>query len=201
MRIPRALRQGAAVSVCLLLLAACGQSPHQFQLTDVTGSQAGLAPLQAPTAEGQVLTAQALQGKVVALFFGYTHCPDICPTTLAKLQAVTQRLGEAADKLRVVFVTVDPERDTPAVLERYIRSFSPQFIAVRPDPEMLSELTRRYHLSYRYGKRDATDNYSVDHTSQFLVFDQTGQMRLIGSYDDAVTDIAGDIAYLIKHQS
>ena len=201
MRIPRALRQGAVVSVGLLLLAACGQSPHQFRLTDVTGSQAGLAPLQAPTAEGQVLTAQALRGKVVALFFGYTHCPDICPTTLAKLQAVTQRLGEAADKLRVVFVTVDPKRDTPAVLERYIRSFSPQFIAVRPNPETLSELTRRYHLSYRYGKRDATGNYSVDHTTRFLVFDQTGRMRLIGSYDDAVKDIAGDIAYLIKHQS
>lgn len=200
MRIPRVLGRGAIVSVCLLLLAACSQSPHKFQLTDVTGSQADLALFQAPTAAGKVLTAQDLRGKVVALYFGYTHCPDICPTTLAKLKAATQRLGKEANGLRVIFVTVDPKRDTPAVLEHYIHSFSPHFIALRPDPAMLPKLTSRYHLSYSYGKPDAAGNYTVDHTSKFLVFDQTGQMRLMGSYDEDVKATASDLAYLINHQ-
>lgn len=201
MRIPRVLRRGPIVSVCLLLLAACSQSSHEFQLTDVTGgSQADLALFQAPTAEGKVLTAQELRGKVVALYFGYTHCPDICPTTLAKLKAVMQRLDKQANDLRVIFVTVDPKRDTPAVLEHYIHSFSPRFIALRPDPTVLPKIMSRYHLAYSYGKPDASGNYTVDHTSKFLIFDQAGRMRLIGGYDSDTKAIASDLAYLINHQ-
>lgn len=201
MRIPRVLGRGVIVSVCLLLLAACGQSPHKFHLTDVTGHQADLALFQAPTAEGKILTAEDLRGKVVVLYFGYTHCPDICPTTLSKLKAVTQRLGKQANDLQVIFVTVDPKRDTPPVLEHYIHSFSPQFIALRPDPEeVLPKMTSRYHLAYSYGKPDASGNYTVDHTSSLLVFDQTGRMRLIGGHDSDIKAITSDLTYLINHQ-
>ncbi len=182
------------------MLAACNSTPHEFHLTDVTGSQSKLALFKTPTAAGKTLTAEALRGKIVALYFGYTHCPDICPTTLAKLQAVMQRLDGAADDLQVVFVTVDPKRDTPAVLERYIHSFNPRFIALRPDPKALSKLMSRYHLTYSYGKPNALGNYSVNHTSTLLIFDQTGQMRLIGRHDDNPKEIADDIAYLINHR-
>lgn len=195
------LRRGILVLGGLLVLAACNPSPHEFRLTDVSGSQAKLTLFKAPTAAGKVLTAEDLRGKIVALYFGYTHCPDICPTTLAKLQAVVQRLGEASDDLQVVFVTVDPKRDTPAVLERYIHSFNPHFIALRPDPQVLPKLTSRYHLTYSYGKPDAAGNYPVKHTSTLLIFDQTGQMRLMGRSDDNPKDIAEDIAYLISHPS
>lgn len=195
----RVLRYGLLAVACLLLAAACSDSPHKFRLTDVTGSQADLALFKAPTAEGDVLTAEDLRGKVVALYFGYTHCPDICPTTLAKLQAVAQRLGEAANQLQIVFVTVDPKRDTPAVLERFIDSFSPQFIALRPNSEVLPQLTSRYHLTYSYAKRDSSGAYAVNHTNTLLIFDQTGQLRLMGTYEDSVKDIAGDITYLINH--
>lgn len=201
MRRAAVLRRGILMLVGVLLLTACNPSPHKFQLTDVSGSQAKLALFKAPTAEGKRLTAEDLRGKIVALYFGYTHCPDICPTTLAKLQAVVQRLGEAADDLRVIFVTVDPKRDTPAVLERYIHSFNPRFIALRPEPKALPKLTSRYHLTYSYGKSDAAGNYPVNHTSTLLIFDQTGQMRLMGRHDDTPKDIAGDIAYLINHPS
>lgn len=201
MSIPRLLGRGAIVFVCSMMLAACSQSPHQFHMTNVTGHQADLALLQTPTADGRVVTAEDLRGKVVAVFFGYTHCPDICPTALAKLQAVTQRLGDAAKELRVLFVTVDPTRDTPAVLQRYIDSYSTQFIALRPDPEVLPKLTSRYHISYIYGQPDAAGKYSVTHTTRFFVFDQTGQMRLIGRYDEDIAAIASDLAYLINQSS
>ncbi|HET8701846.1 MAG TPA: SCO family protein [Nitrococcus sp.] len=191
------------MSVCLILLAACSQSPHKFQLTNVTGHQADLALFQTPTATGKVLTAKELHGKVVVLYFGYTHCPDICPTTLATFHAVEQRLStessNLSDDFQVIFVTVDPKRDTPEVLEHYMRSFSPRFIAVRPDSAVLSKMMSRYHMTYSYGKPDASGNYAVNHTSQFLIFDQKGQMRLIGNYGDSVEAITNDVTYLIKH--
>lgn len=199
MRIPRVLGQWAIASVCLILLVACSQSPHRFQLTDVTGHQPDLALFGAPTAGGQTLTAQELRGQVVVLYFGYTHCPDVCPTTLANLQAVTQRLGEAADELQVIFVTVDPKRDTPAMLQRFIESFNPQFVALRPDPKALSKLTNRYHIAFSYGEDDAAGSYAVTHTGSFFVFDQGGQMRLIGGLGDSIKAITSDVAYLINH--
>lgn len=201
MSIPHLLGRGAIVLVCSMMLAACSQSPHQFHMTNVTGHQADLSLLQAPTVDGGVLTAKDLRGKVVTVFFGYTHCPDVCPTALAKLQAVAQRLGEAAKELRVLFVTVDPARDTPPVLQRYMDSYGPQFIALRPDPEILPKLTSRYHISYIYGQPDASGKYSVTHTTRFFVFDQTGKMRLIGRYDEDTAAIASDLAYLINHSS
>lgn len=202
MRIPRVLgRWGTVACFCLIVLSACSQSPHRFHLLDVTGHQPDLALFHAPTAKGGTLTAQDLRGKVVVLFFGYTHCPNVCPTTLAKLQAVTQRLDGEADKLRVLFVSVDPKRDTPALLERFVDSFNPKFIALRPDAELLPKLTSRYHFAYSYGKPDASGNYTVNHTSKFLVFDQKGRMRLMGSYNDPIDAIAGDLAYLVKHTS
>ncbi|MDN5872674.1 MAG: SCO family protein [Nitrococcus sp.] len=201
MSIPRLLRRAATVFVCALVLAACSQAPHQFHMTNVSGHMADLALFQMPTAEGGKLTAQDLRGKVVAIFFGYTHCPDICPTALAKLQAVTQRLGEQAKELRILFVTVDPTRDTRAVLQRYMESYGPQFTALRPDPEILPKLTSRYHVAYVYAQPNASGDYIVNHTTRFFVFDQTGQMRLIGRYDESIAAIASDLAYLINHSS
>ncbi|MDN5848193.1 MAG: SCO family protein [Nitrococcus sp.] len=201
MSIPRLLRPAAIVFVCSMVLAACSQSPHQFHMTNVTGHMADLALFQMPTADGRKLTAEDLRGKVVTVFFGYTHCPDVCPTALAKLQAVTQRLGEAAKDLRVLFVTVDPTRDTQAVLQRYMESYGPQFIALRPDPEILPKLTSRYHIAYVYAQPDASGNYIVNHTTRFFVFDQTGQMRLIGRHEEDIAAIASDLGYLINHSS
>lgn len=201
MRISRVPGRIALVAVCVILLAACSQSPHNFHLTNVTGHQPDLALFGAPTASGGTLSAQELRGQVVVLYFGYTHCPDICPTTLANLQAVRQRLGEAADELQVIFVTVDPKRDTPAVLKSFVNAFSPHFIALRPDRETLSKFAERYHIAFSYGKKDTSGNYSVLHSDSFFIFDQTGQMRLIGDLGNGIKAITSDVAYLIKHAS
>jgi protein SCO1/2 len=133
----------------------------------------------------------------VMLYFGYTHCPDVCPTTMATLSQALSKLGGDASQVRILFVTVDPRRDTPQLLKRYTQAFGPAFIGLRTaDPE-LRRLVKRYRVTYSLGKPDARGNYEVTHSSAIFIFDKTGKARLIAESSDSAAAIAHDVQQLI----
>lgn len=178
-------------------LSGCGRQSSDFHLTDVTGHMPDLKLFGVKNARGQARTATDYRSEVVVLYFGYTHCPDVCPLTLSKLHQVMQQLGPNAKKVEVLFVTVDPKRDTPTVLRRYVTAFDPRFHALRPTGEALDSLTHRYHASYSYGQPDAAGNYVVNHSAGIFIFDGKGKIRLIGtSGADSAADMAADIKKL-----
>lgn len=187
-----------AITGMFLGLSGCGRQSPDFHLDNMTGGMPDLKLFGAKNAQGKVRSAADYRGRVVILYFGYTHCPDICPLTLSKLHQVMQRLGPAAREVQVLFVTVDPMRDTPAVLRRYIAAFDPRFGALRPTGQALGSLTRRYRIAYDYGKPGADGDYPVGHSSGIFIFDQHGRIRLIGTNADKVADIASDIQQLVQ---
>jgi protein SCO1/2 len=199
-RLTRATARAAILALLMApLLAGCGSKPHHFSLIKVpSGHEADLKLPDQPTASGKKISAQSLRGDWVIVYFGYTQCPDICPLTLAEFNTALKKLGaKQADKVRVIFVSVDPKRDTPQLLEQYVHAFNPAFIALRPDPPALKQMTKRYHISYSYGKPDAAGNYTVGHSSEFMIFGPQGHMRLMGDYTDSAKAIAGDLRYVI----
>ncbi|MGH8260633.1 MAG: SCO family protein [Steroidobacteraceae bacterium] len=146
---------------------------------------------------GRPVTAQSYRGDVVLLYFGYTHCPDVCPTTLALLSQAIKGLGPQAGRVCVLFLTVDPRRDTAAVLKRYVGFFGPQFVGLRGDDEQLLSVTRRYHASFKLDPPDRDGNYAVDHSSAVYVFDPKGRARLIADPEDQPKVITHDLRALI----
>lgn len=148
-------------------------------------------------ASGKRVTAADFRGKVVLLYFGYTRCPDFCPTTLANIAHALRNLGRSADRVRVLFVTVDPNRDSLATLKRYAALFAPQVVGLRGTPDQLAALARRYRIAYSVTPASANHAYEVSHSSIVYVFDQDGQARLlVGSMATANPDIAGATADL-----
>lgn len=185
-----------AISGVFLALSGCSRQPPDFHLNNVAGHMPDLKLFGAKNAHGRVRSATDYRGKVVVLYFGYTHCPDACPLTLSKLHQALQQLGPEAKMVEVLFVTVDPQRDTDEVLRRYVRAFDPQFHALRPTEQALASITRRCHVGYRYGQPDADGNYAVGHSSGVFIFDGNGTMRLIGTSADTAADMAADIEKL-----
>lgn len=156
--------------------------PLEFNLTDDSGTP---------------VTAASLHGKTLLLYFGYTHCPDVCPTTLADLAQVLKRLGPAADSVRVLFVSVDPQRDTPQLLGRYTLSFAPQILGLTGTDAQLTALTKRYRAAYRRDAPDADGNYAVYHSSAVFVFDREGRARLLASPSESSEQLAQDLKALM----
>jgi protein SCO1/2 len=148
--------------------------------------------------DGNSVHATDLRGKLVLLYFGYTHCPDVCPTTLTVLSQAVKQLGSQADKVRVLFVTVDPARDTESLLKRYAPSFGPQVMGLRGDGQELARLTKRFRVTYGLGKPDADGNYEVSHSSAVFVFDRKGEARLLGRFADTAVAYAHDLKQLLK---
>ncbi len=146
---------------------------------------------------GEPVTAASFAGKVVLLYFGYTHCPDVCPTTLADLAQSLQQLGSSANRVRVLFVSVDPKRDTPSVLKNYASAFAPQVVGLTGDEDELQAITKRYRVAYRLGKPDAEGNYVVYHSSAVFIFDTLGRVRLLADYTDGSRAIAHDLKQLL----
>src|SRR5512142_175616 len=142
---PRAVR---LISLALLLLLAACRGDKPWHATNITGSMPRLTFTMARASEGATVNGPAYRGRVVMLYFGYTHCPDICPATLANLSDVLHRLGKDADKVRVLFVTVDPNRDTLPLLKQYTQSFAPQIDGLRGSDNQLADLARRYRVAY-----------------------------------------------------
>jgi len=185
------------ISIALLTgLTAC-QQQKPWALRDISGI---VAPLEfhLTNQDGQKVDASSYRGKTVLLYFGYTHCPDVCPTTLGTLALALNRLGPDADKVRVLFVTVDPARDTVAVLKQYVNAFGPQFVGLRGSNDQTEELSRRYRIAYSRENPDRQGNYTVAHSNAVFVFDAKGNARLLGGSDDKADAIAQDLKRLIS---
>lgn len=190
-------RAAAAVSV-LLALAGCQPAPPPptFQATDISGA-AFARDFRLTDHNGQTRTLADFRGKVVAVFFGYTHCPDVCPTTLSDFAAALQQLGPQADKVQVIFVTVDPERDPPELLREFVPAFNPSFLGMYTDAETLARLAREYKVVYQRTSVKAADDYLIDHSAGTYVYDPQGRLRLLMPYGSTPDAIAQDIRALL----
>lgn len=175
------------------LLGACQRSePLPFRLTNISGHMPDL-DFKLTNDLGKAVTGADYRGKVVLLYFGYTHCPDVCPLTMAQLHVVMQRLGPLADNVRILFVSVDPARDTPKVLHAYVKAFDSHAIGLSGTASATEALSKRYRSAFTREPAAADGNYEVSHSSAIYVFDREGKARLLAtpsaSHDDLVHDL------------
>lgn len=190
------LRVLAAALLAAVLLAACDSGPSKFKSRDITGADYGRS-LALTDQNGKPRTLKDFRGKVVVVFFGYTQCPDVCPTTTAELAQVMQALGSDADRVQVLFVTLDPERDTPAVLAQYVSAFDRRFLGLYGNAEQTRRVAEEFKIFYR--KRPGVAGaYSLDHSAQAYVIDPRGRLRLFVRYGHLAADLPGDIRTLLK---
>lgn len=181
-----------------LALAACGDGPKPpaFKTTDISGADFGKG-FDLLDTSGRPTTLADFKGKVVVLFFGFTHCPDVCPTTLSELALVKKQLGADGDRMQVLFVTLDPERDRPEVLKAYVPAFDPSFIGLSGDPGAIARTAQEFKIFYRKVPGAAPDSYTLDHTAGAFVFDPKGRLRLFSSFGQGPEALAHDIRLLL----
>ncbi|MEW5892198.1 MAG: SCO family protein [Pseudomonadota bacterium] len=186
------------LALAIGLLTGCSQpSTPQFTGTDITGAPFG-RQFSLTDHQGQPRRLEDFRGKAVAIFFGYTHCPDVCPTTLSDLKAAMQLLGpELAARVQVLFVTVDPERDTPEVLRQYVPYFHPSFLGLYGTPEQIAATAREFKVHYAKHTEAGAGDYLVDHTAATYVFDPEGRIRLFWPYGHPAADMAHDLRQLL----
>lgn len=201
LRAPRHHRLGPALLVaCLSALAACAPPPAPFNATEVKGIDYGRG-LGIPDTEGKVRRLEDFKGEVVLVFFGFTRCPDVCPTTLMRLRQARAAVGPDADRIRVLLVSVDPERDTPAVLGAYVKNFDPSFVGLRPEPAELPKVVKAFHaIAEKVPVGDAGE-YTVDHSGTIYVYDRSNRMRLIAQPDFDITKFADDLRRLAREDA
>ncbi|MGI9046611.1 MAG: SCO family protein [Burkholderiales bacterium] len=183
-----------ALALLLGALAACNR-PAQFKSTDVTGATFA-RDFALTDHHGKARSLVDFRGKVVVLFFGFTHCPDVCPTTLAEFAQMMKLLGNDAEQVQVLFVTVDPERDTEALLAQYVPSFHPDFLGVRGDAEATAKTAAEFKILYE--KRPSEKNYTMDHSAGTYIYDQAGRLRLFASYGLGAEALASDVRDLLN---
>lgn len=180
------------------LLTACAPDKPQFKSIDLTGADYAQGFALADH-NGQVRTLKDFAGKVVVVFFGYTQCPDVCPTSMAELAQIKQLLGPDGDKLQAIFITMDPERDTPELLKAYMANFDPTFLALRPTMAQLPEVARDFKVYYKKVDGKTPGSYTMDHSAGSYVFDGKGRIRLYNRYGGGVEALASDIRLLLKN--
>ena len=184
--------------VLVLMLSACQPSTqnNQFVATDITGADFAQT-LNLTDHNGQQRTLADFNGKVVALFFGYTHCPDVCPTTMADLKQAMKLLGAKADEFQVLFVTLDPERDTQAVLAQYVPEFDARFIGLSGTKEEIATVAKDFKIFAAKVENSGKSGYTIDHSAGIYIFDKTGKIRLYIDYGAKPADIAADVTKLL----
>ena len=178
------------------LVAGCMESQPQFKAVDITGAEYA-KDFQLPDADGRMRSLQEFRGKAVVVFFGYTQCPDVCPTTLAEIAQAKQILGGDGAKVQGVFITVDPERDTPQVLKAYMGNFGPDFVALRPSPDQLAGVAKDFKVYFKKVEGKAPGTYTMDHTAASFVYDAQGRLRLYTRYGIGPQALAGDLKQLL----
>lgn len=189
-------RTSAALLAALALAACDGRSP-QFKSTDITGVDYGKA-LELVDHQGKARRLEDFRGKAVVLSFGFTHCPDVCPTTLADLAQVMRQLGADADRVQVLFVTVDPERDTEELLAKYVPAFDARFLGLRGDLEATRRVAKEFKVYFEKRPGASPGAYSVDHSAQSYVLDPQGRLRLFVRHERIGEDLAPDLRALLK---
>lgn len=180
------------------LLAACSADKPQFKSIDLTGADYAQG-FSLADQDGQVRTLKDFAGKIVVVFFGFTQCPDVCPTSLAELAEVKKLLGPDGDKLQAIFITVDPERDTPELLKAYMGNFDPSFVALRPTLEQLPGVAKDFKIYYKKVDGKTPTSYSMDHSAGSYIFDGKGRVRLYNRYGSGAEVLASDIRLLLKN--
>lgn len=182
-------------SISLALLSACQRSTPTFKGIDITGAEYGRT-LSLPDADGAPRTLADFKGKIVMVFFGFTQCPDVCPTALARATEVRKLLGPDAAKVQVIFVTVDPERDIPELLRNYMKAFDPTFVALRGDAQSTADTAKEFKVFYQ--KVPTSSSYTMDHTAVTYVFNPQGRLRLALRHEQSAQDVAADLKILLR---
>jgi protein SCO1 len=187
----------------LVALSACNPptpaSHEAFRGTDLTGAAFG-KNLQLTDHTGKPRSLADFRGKVVVVFFGYTHCPDVCPTTLSEMAAVAQKLGPEAQKLQVLFVTLDPERDTPQLLAQFVPAFNPDFLGLYGGKEATARVAKEFRVFYQKNPGQTADSYTLDHSAGSYVYDTAGRLRLFLNYGSGAELILHDIKLLLSEK-
>jgi protein SCO1/2 len=186
------------IAAMAIILVACSPKP-EFKNIDITGSTAFGKDFSLLDPDGNTRTLADFKGKVVVMFFGYTQCPDICPTTLTEMQQVMTLLGPQSDKVQVLFVTVDPERDTAAILKQYVPSFDSRFLGLRPaDEAALENVAKDFKIYYKKVPGKNPGSYTMDHMAGSYAFDPQGRLRLYIKHAQGPETLAHDLKELMK---
>jgi len=198
--IPRRLLLALAAAGALAL-AGCERAapPHHFNAIDLTGAKYAQG-FDLPDFDGKPRTLADFKGKVTVVFFGYTQCPDACPTTMAELAGILKTLGPDASKVQVVFITVDPSRDTPALLKNYVTNFRPDFVALRGDETQTKQIIKDFKLIVEKVPGKTPETYTIDHTAGTYLFDPQGRVRLFASQSLDPALLTDDIRALLAEK-
>ena len=190
-----------ALSMALSALTGCTHKEAPWHLTNVTGHLPDL-DFSLTGDNGKPATGEAFKGDTALVYFGYTHCPDVCPETMARLMQVLAKLGPDAQKVRILFITVDPARDTPQALHDYVDAFDAEHaVGLTGSDRQIETLARKYRVAYQMEKRDPKGNYEVTHSSAVYVFDPQGRARLLATDHDSPDVIAADLRRIIDDHS
>lgn len=183
--------------VCMLSITACSPSKPEFNAIDLTGADYAQG-FELVDPFGQRRQLSDFKGKVVVVFFGFTQCPDFCPTTLNEWVQVKKSLADKGDLLQPVFITLDPERDTPELLKAYMANFDPSFIALIPALDQLPALAKQYKIYYKKVETGSAGNYTMDHSAGTYVYDTSGRLRLYARYGLGPQALSQDIGKLLE---
>jgi len=195
----RRLILAGAVLLGALALVSCdraGNAPAGFKAIDITGAEYA-SDFDLPDANGQRRTLADFKGRVVVVFFGFTHCPDVCPTTLIELAEVKKALGPDGERVQGIFITVDPERDTPELLRPYVNNFDPSFVALRGTPEETAAIAKKFKVFFAKVPGKTEGSYTIDHTAASFVFDAKGKIRLYTRYGSGAEALKSDLRLLL----
>lgn len=196
----RRLLIAGTLSTLSLALLGCSKSESTqalaFEGSDISGTHLG-KDLQMVDTEGQTRTLADYQGKVLMIFFGYTQCPDVCPTAMAQVAQALELLGDQAEEVRVMMISVDPERDTPEVLGAYVQAFDPSFVGLTGSPEQLQKTASSFKAFYAKEPGVSPDQYAMNHASSFYLMDRQGEARALIRSDASPEDMAHDIRLLL----
>jgi protein SCO1 len=185
------------IPILALFLAACSPDKPQFKSVDLTGADYA-KDFVLPDQNGKNRSVKDFAGKVVVVFFGFTQCPDVCPTSMAELAGIKKSLGADSDKLQAIFISVDPERDTAEILKAYMGNFDPTFLALRPSAEQLPVVAKDFKIYYKKVEGRTASSYSMDHSAGNYVYDTQGRLRLYNRYGSGADALTSDIRLLLK---
>lgn len=191
------MRAILAVIAAAMLLAACSPEAPTFKGADITGASFG-RELALADHHGKARTLADFRGKAVVIFFGFTQCPDVCPTALSALAEAMRRLGPDAARVQVLFVTIDPERDTADLLSRYVPAFHPSFLGLRGDAEATARVAKEFKVLYQKVPGQTPDTYTMDHSAGLYLLDPQGRLRVFESHGQGAEAIAHDLAQLLR---
>ncbi len=183
--------------VAVFAITACSEKKVAFNSVDITGATYA-QDFSLPDGDGKTRTMKDFAGKVTVVFFGFTQCPDVCPTTMAEVSAVKKALGKDGDKLQAVFISIDPERDTAPVLKAYVENFDASFVGLRPaNAEALADAAKAFKIYYKKVDGKTPTSYTMDHTAASYVFDPKGRVRLFTRYGSGADKLTEDVKQLL----